>query len=152
LEVYRLLREQYAGTNPFDGEGSFRFGARWSSVGTRVCYAAAHRSLAILEYRAHIDPAFMPNDLVIATLLVPDDISIAAPPTLPKNWRRFPPPDSLRAVGDEFIAGKKSALMLLPSVLVPEENNVLINPRHPDARRMLLKPELVPFSYDARLL
>jgi len=151
VEVHRLTRRKFAGKNPFDGEGSFLFGGRWSSIGTRVCYAATHRSLAILEYRVHIDLALLPDDLVIATLEIPDDIAVAPTPTLPENWKEYPAPASLRKIGDRFIAEAQSALMLVPSVLVPQENNVMLNPLHPDAGRMTRQRRLVPFLYDPRL-
>ena len=151
MEVHRLTRRKFAGKNPFDGEGSFLFGGRWSSIGTRVCYAATHRSLAILEYRVHIDLALLPDDLVIATLEVPEDVAVAPTPTLPENWKEYPAPASLRKIGDRFIAEAQSALMLVPSVLVPQENKVMLNPLHPDARRMIRQRRLVPFLYDPRL-
>jgi len=151
VDVHRLTRRKFAGKNPFDGEGSFLFGGRWSSIGTRVCYAATHRSLAILEYRVHIDLALLPDDLVIATLEVPDEIAIAPTPTLPEDWKEYPAPASLRRIGDRFIAEAQASLMLVPSVLVPQENNVMLNPVHPDARKMIRQRRLVPFLYDPRL-
>ena len=151
MEVYRLTRRKFAGKNPFDGEGSFLFGGRWSSIGTRLCYAATHRSLAILEYRAHIELALMPDDLVIATLEIPHNVSTPTP-ALPENWKEFPAPASLRKVGDRFIAEARGAMMLIPSVLVPQENNVMLNPLHADAARMVRQRRLVPFLYDRRLL
>jgi RES domain-containing protein len=152
VEVYRLTRRKFAGKNPFDGEGSFLFGGRWSSIGTRLCYAATHRSLAILEYRAHIELALMPDDLVIATLAVPDDVSITPTAALPESWKEYPAPASLRKIGDRFIAEARGAMMLIPSVLVPQENNVMLNPLHADAARMVRQRRLVPFLYDRRLL
>jgi RES domain-containing protein len=152
VEVYRLTRRKFSGKNPFDGEGSFLFGGRWSSVGTRLCYAATHRSLAILEYRAHIELALMPDDLVIATLEIPGDVSITPTPALPEDWKEYPAPASLRKIGDRFIADARAAVILIPSGLVPQENNVLLNPLHPDATRMVRQRRLVPFLYDHRLL
>jgi RES domain-containing protein len=151
VEIHRLTRRKFAGRNPFDGQGSFLFGGRWSSIGTRVCYAATHRSLAILEYRVHIDLALLPDDLVIATLEIPEDIAISPTPTLPENWKEYPAPASLRKIGDRFIAEAQSALMFVPSVLVPQENNVMLNPLHPDTRKMTRRRRLVPFLYDPRL-
>jgi RES domain-containing protein len=152
VEVYRLTRRKFAGTNPFDGEGSFLFGGRWSSIGTRVCYAATHRSLAILEYLAHIDRALLPDDLVIATLEIPDDVAMAPTPTLPGDWREYPAPASLRKIGDRFIADGKFACMLVPSVLVPLEDNVMLNPVHSETARMVRRHRLAPFFFDPRLL
>jgi RES domain-containing protein len=152
VEVYRLTRRKFAGENPFDGEGSFPFGGRWSSIGTRLCYAATHRSLAILEYRAHIELAIMPDDLIIAALEIPDHVSMTPAPALPEHWKEYPAPASLRKIGDRFIAEGRAAVMLIPSVLVPQENNVMLNPLHPDAARMVRQWRLVPFIYDRRLL
>ncbi len=149
MHVYRLLRREFALPDPFSGEGSFLYGGRWSSPGTRLSYASTYRSLAVLEYRAHIDPAFASQDLVIATLVIPDDVLIAPTPPLPENWRQTPAPEALREVGDRFVAACEAAAMLVPSVIVPEESNVLINPKHPDMGRVA---ELVEFQFDSRPL
>jgi len=152
LHVYRLLRRDFASPDPFSGEGSFLYGGRWSSPGTRLSYASTYRSLAVLEYRAHIDPAFACQDLVIATLVIPADLLFAPIPPLPGNWRHSPAPETLREVGDRFVAAGEAAVMLVPSVILPEENNVLLNPRHPDMGRMVRMAELEEFRFDARLL
>lgn len=152
MELYRLLRRECAGTNPFDGEGSFRFGGRWLGIGTRLCYIATHRSLAILEYGVNLDQTVLPPDLVIATLSLPESISIADVPALPDDWRDYPAPDSLRRIGDLFIREGKSALMRIPSVIVPEEDHVLLNPAHPHSAKSLAQHRLQLFVFDARLL
>jgi RES domain-containing protein len=152
VEVFRLIRRKFAGENPFDGEGSFLFGGRWSSPGTRVCYAATHRSLAILEYLAHIDRALVPDDLVITTLEIPEDVVMAPAPTIPREWREYPAPASLKKIGGDFIVDGKFAVLMVPSVLVPQENNVLLNPRHADTTRMIRQKRLVPFRHDPTLL
>jgi RES domain-containing protein len=149
VEVFRLTRRKFAGENPFDGEGSFLFGGRWSNSGTRICYAATHRSLAILEYLAHIDRALIPNDLVIATLEIPEDIVMAPAPDIPRGWGEYPAPASLKKIGDDFIVDGKFAVLMVPSVLVPQENNVLLNPLHLNATRMIRQKRLVPFRYDS---
>ena len=152
MEVYRLLRRRFAGADPFDGEGSFLYGGRWSSVGVRISYAAVNRSLCVLEYLAHIDPLLVPDDLVIATLDIPDDLRPAKTPMLPAEWKEYPAPAMLREIGDCFAREGESAFLLLPSVLVPEEQNVLLNPGHADCKRMVRRQPLVSFAYDSRLL
>ncbi len=149
--MHRLLRRKFAGRNPFDGEGCFLYGSRWSSVGVRVSYAAVHRSLCILEYLAHIDRSFLPGDLVIATLLVPDDIVPLPTPVLSPGWKEYPAAAELRHIGDSFVREGGAALLLLPSVIVPEEQNILINPAHADFAKMAWQQPLVPFAYDSRL-
>ncbi len=152
MHLYRLLRREFASPDPFSGEGSFLYGGRWSSPGTRLSYASSYRSLAVLEYRAHIDAAFASQDLVIASLFVPDDVTVAPTPPLPANWRQTPASENLRAIGDRFVASFEAAIMLVPSVILPEESNALINPNHPDIKRIVRLPELVAFRFDSRLL
>ena len=72
--VFRVLRAAYA-RNPFDGEGAYRYGGRWSSPGMRLAYTSEHQSLAMLEYFVHVDPEDAPDDLVLATADIPDNVS-----------------------------------------------------------------------------
>jgi hypothetical protein len=76
--VYRLLREPFSLT-PFDDEGSFRYGGRWSRPGTRVVYTPEHLSLAMLEYLVHLDADQPPIDIMLAKADVPEDVSRIEP-------------------------------------------------------------------------
>ncbi len=152
MHVYRLVRREFASPDPFSGEGSFLYGGRWSSPGIRLSYASTYRSLAVLEYLAHIDPSFASQDVVIASLHIPEDASVVPTRPLPENWRQTPAPETLRTVGDQFISSGRASIMLVPSVILPEEKNVLINPKHPDAIRMVRGKALVNFRFDPRLL
>ena len=98
-----MLRATFART-PFDGEGAYRYGGRWSSMGTRLAYASEHQSLAMLEYFVHLDPEDSPDDLVLATADVPDNLSRERIETtgLPASWRETPAPPELAQIGDEF--------------------------------------------------
>jgi RES domain-containing protein len=148
--VYRILRKPYS-TKPFDGEGGYRFGARWSSPGVRVAYAAEHLSLAMLEYYVHLDPDQPPTDLVVVEADIPDNVpgvSIGLK-QLPANWRQSPAPAALAAIGDQFVAGRRAAVLTVPSVLAPAESNWLINPRHPAFARIRVYPAKI-FEYDLR--
>jgi RES domain-containing protein len=150
--VYRILRDLYA-ADPFDGEGAFRYGGRWSSVGTRVAYASEHESLAILEYFVHLDPEDPPPDLMLATADVPDNISRTRIDTdeLPSDWWQSPANSKLAAIGDGLVEGSKFCAQLVPSALATSEWNWLLNPKHPDFRRIKLRPAR-PLRYDQRLL
>jgi hypothetical protein len=101
--IYRVLRKAYARA-PFDGEGAFRYGGRWSSPGTRLSYASEHQSLAMLEYFVHLDPDDPPADLVLAVAEIPDDLTREKidPSHLPRNWRDSAAPPELARFGDEF--------------------------------------------------
>jgi RES domain-containing protein len=146
-----VLRRKYART-PFDGEGAYRFGGRWSSPGVRLSYASEHQSLAMLEYFVHLDKDDPPADLVIATAEIPDHLirEQVALGDLPANWRDAAAPPDLARFGDEFVERAEHCLLLVPSVLAPAENNYLINPSHPDYRKIRVS-ELESLSYDPRM-
>lgn len=149
--VYRVLRKKYART-PLDGEGAYRYGGRWSSPGTRLSYTSEHQSLALLEYFVHLDQDDPPPDLVLAVAEVPDDLTrerIAAS-DLPANWREPAAPPELARFGDEFAQRAQHCLLLVPSVLAPAESNCLINPEHPDYKRIVVGG-LEPLTYDPRM-
>ncbi len=148
--VYRIVRETYPKT-PLDGEGSFRFGGRWSSHGVRIAYTAEHLSLAMIEYFVHIDANDPPKDLVVVAADIPDGVSrlVLGPRQLPSNWRQVPAPPCLANIGNSFAAERKNAVLVLPSALVPSESNWLINPLHAEFAEMQVHPP-EPFRYDAR--
>ena len=149
--VYRVLRKPFARA-PFDGEGAYRYGGRWSSPGTRLSYASEHQSLAMLEYFVHLDVDDPPRDLVLAVAEVPDDLARDRVDisNLPANWRESATPPELARLGDEFAQRGESCLLLVPSVLAPGENNWLINPAHTDYKSIVVL-EVEPLSYDPRM-
>ncbi|MGE5204502.1 MAG: RES family NAD+ phosphorylase [Chlamydiota bacterium] len=149
--MYRVLRKKYART-PFDGEGAYRYGGRWSSPGVRLSYTSEHQSLALLEYFVHVDKDDPPTDLVVAIAEIPDDLSRETVDIsqLPANWRDPAAPAELAQVGDEFAERKKHCLVIVPSVLVPREHNWLLNPGHPEFRR-IVTGDLESLIYDPRM-
>ena len=142
-----MLRATCART-PFDGEGAYRYGGRWSSVGTRLAYASEHQSLAMLEYFVHLDPEDSPDDLVLATADVPDNLSRERVEIT--SWRETPAPPELARVGDEFVRRAGNCLLVIPSALAAQENNWLINPQHAEFSRITLNPP-EPLRYDPRM-
>jgi RES domain-containing protein len=146
-----VLRKAYARA-PFDGEGAYRYGGRWSSPGTRLSYASEHQSLAMLEYFVHLDQDDPPDDLVLAVAEIPDDLTREKidPGNMPGNWRDSAPPPELARFGDEFVQRGEHCLLLVPSVLAPSEHNCLINPVHPDYTRIGVR-EVEPLGYDPRM-
>jgi RES domain-containing protein len=148
---YRVLRKAFART-PFDGEGAYRYGGRWSSPGTRLSYTSEHQSLAMLEYFVHLDVDDPPTDLVLAVAEVPDDlvrerIEIGS---LRANWRESTAPLELAQLGDDFVKRGESCLLVVPSVLAPRENNCLMNPEHPGYRSIVAR-DVEALSYDPRM-
>ena len=149
--VYRVLRKAYARA-PFDGEGAYGYGGRWSSTGVRLSYASEHQSLAMLEYFVHLDKDDPPDDLVLAVAEIPNEVSrehleISA---LPSNWRDEAAPPELADFGDDFVQRGLSCALIVPSILAPREHNWLINPAHTDYAVIVThKPESL--SYDSRM-
>ena len=132
MELWRIAREAHAA---LEGEGARLYGARWTPRGTPAVYAASHLSLAALEYLVRIDAEDAPDDLVALHISVPDDVTELAwsPSSLPPDWRQTPPPPECQEIGAEWARTGEALLLRVPSVLVPEESNVLVNPLHPDA-------------------
>jgi RES domain-containing protein len=149
--IYRVLRKKYS-RSPFDGEGAYRYGGRWSSPGTRLSYTSEHQSLALLEYFVHLDQDDPPVDLVLAVAEAPDDLSRERVEIshLPTSWRAPAAPPELATIGDEFARKGEHCLLLVPSALAPDEHNCLINPAHPEFKHIvMLQPE--PLAYDPRM-
>ncbi len=117
-----------------------------------IVYTSATLSLAALEYLVHLDPPRAPADLVAVPADIPDavarrEVTAAA---LPPKWRAYPAPEALADLGTAWARAGTSAVLMVPSVIVPQERNFLLNPAHPDFRRIRLgRPE--PFSFDPRL-
>jgi RES domain-containing protein len=133
MRVWRIAREVYP---LLDGEGARRWGARWNSPGTPLVYTASSPSLASLEALVAMDLDEVPADLVLASIDVPDNASVErlSPDALPADWRA-PLHERCRAIGDAWVASKRSLVLVVPSAVVPEESNFLLNPLHPDIRR-----------------
>jgi RES domain-containing protein len=149
--VFRVLRAVYARA-PFDGEGAYRYGGRWSTPVTRLAYASKHQSLAMLEYFVHLDPENSPEDLVLAIAEVPEELSRERVPVdkLLAIWRETPAPPELAQIGDDFVKRAQNCVLLVPSALAVSESNWLINPQHPDFRQIVQhSPE--PLRYDPRM-
>ena len=148
--AYRLCRAPFAA---LDGEGARRYGGRWNSVGRAVVYAASTRALAALEYLVHVDVADVPADLVLLTLEVPDDAAIARvdAAALPADWRVASESVACRALGDAWVARGDALVLRVPSAAIPEEENVLLDPRaarFAETRVVAARP----FAYDPRLV
>jgi RES domain-containing protein len=148
--AWRIVKRKLART-AFDGEGARRFGGRWNSKGVAVVYLAQSQSLAALEILVHIDsPQWLEHYVAVPVSIGPNLIARIDLSTLPKNWKMYPLPKNIRAIGDDWVAAASSAVLQVPSVIVPLENNFLLNPHHPDFPKLKIgKP--VPFKFDPRL-
>jgi RES domain-containing protein len=147
--VWRIVKERRA-DDALSGEGAARFGGRWNSRGTRVIYASSTRSLALLETLVHLNPP-VPFRFVFFHLLVPDDaLETLSPLVLPPDWTAEPPAAATQRLGDAWVREGRSLALAVPSVLLPDESNFLINPAHPRFAEIRMPPPQ-PFTLDPRL-
>ncbi len=147
--LFRLTNSMFA--NDLSGNGARLFGGRWNSEGRPAIYMAATRSLAVLESLAHINPTNIPDDMVLLTIEVPDDVISLDTELLPENWKASPEPHILKQIGNLFLQKNEHLLLKVPSALVPEEFNYLVNPRNPNIEKVKIKAQ-TPFSFDERIL
>jgi RES domain-containing protein len=148
----RVWRVVPTGHRAFDGEGNRRFGSRWVPRGLPAVYASATLSLAALELFVHTDPDLAPADLLAISADIPDDLTVheLALPDLPGTWREIPAPAELQELGQSWIAEGKTAMLSVPSVVVPPERNYVLNPAHAGFKR-IQTGEAYDFSFDPRM-
>ncbi|MGB8932230.1 MAG: RES family NAD+ phosphorylase [Anaeromyxobacteraceae bacterium] len=117
----------------FDGEGARLYPGRWHPPGVAVVYASQSLALATLEVLVHLDFRHAPPSHHGFVIDVPDSlIETLDEATLPPHWRERRYRSETQAIGGEWAASLRSPALLVPSVLVPDEKNIVLNPRHPD--------------------
>jgi RES domain-containing protein len=149
MNLYRVCKRRNA---DLSGIGAKITGGRWNSPGNAVVYCSENRSLAALEYLAHFTDLIIPDELVLLSVSVPSDSPIQEIKlnTLPGNWRAYPAPAQLMELGDDWLRRNESLLLKVPSVIIENEYNYLINPSHRDIRKVkIVKKE--KFNIDRRL-
>ena len=107
---------------------------------------------AALEYFVNLDPVDAPNDLVSVCVEIPDGIAVESldRKLLPGDWQARPFPTRLHEIGAKWLASRHSVCLLVPSVVIPEEMNLLINPGHPDFELLTFHRPVV-FRFDRRM-
>ncbi|GAA4468651.1 RES family NAD+ phosphorylase [Nemorincola caseinilytica] len=146
--VYRIADCRYI--TDLTGTGAALYGGRWNSKNTYMLYTAQSASLALLEAIVHMGK-LPPSGFCMARIELPDSIAPAVrPEKLPKEWYTSPPPDVLKGLGDGFVKRNEFLAMPVPSVLVNEEYNYLINPHHPLAPK-IRSLETKPMNIDGRI-
>ena len=146
--LWRLTKARYAQT-AFDGEGARLYGGRWNSPGRAVVYLAGSLALAALEILVHVRSQSELEGYVKIRVEAPEGLTSEAE-ALPENWQQGRAPDETKAIGDEWLGAGETPLLRVPSVIIPEEHNYLLNPQHPRSGALTIgKAE--PFSFDPRL-
>jgi RES domain-containing protein len=137
--------------NDMSGSGAARNPGRWNQSGQAVLYAAPTIAIAVLETAAHIDDGGLPLNRFLVRLDIPPDVwrkrRELSPATLPPTWSSIPAGATSAEIGSEWIKSQGSAMLLVPSVIVPEERAALVNPRHPDLSR-ISATVVRPFEYN----
>lgn len=150
MKLYRIAREKYC--SDLSGEGARLYGGRWNSKGNAVLYTSEHASLAALEVLVNSPIRMLPSDLVLVEIAIdpPAEPGIIKADELGRDWKSYPAPIFLKETGDSWIQGRSSLLMKVPSVVIPEECNVLVNPNHSAFEAVSVK-SIKPFRFDQRL-
>ncbi|MBI3492443.1 MAG: RES family NAD+ phosphorylase [Acidobacteria bacterium] len=135
------------------GDGALRASGRWHTRGSRVVYCAQTPAAALLETLVHFEVEIgdLPVRYRLLKIEAPEDAAVehVSPDQFPTDWTVQS--EVTRAVGDEWLANARSALLLVPSAVVPETFNVLLNPTHPDAARIVVV-DVSDHVIDSRLL
>ena len=137
MEIYRIAQQIYA--EDISGKGAKLYGGRWNSEGLMALYTSSSRALALLETLAHTPAKMLQQKIyTLVTIDVPDSILIQKITLnkLPSGWDS---PDARRytqITGNQFLEGNSGMILSVPSVLVAEENNYLLNPLHFDFRKI----------------
>lgn len=148
----RLWRITTAAHALFDGKGARRYGSRWTPKGLAVVYTSATLSLAALERFVHTDPDLEPMALVAVSVDADSAVSIQSleAADLTVDWRTYPALHSLARIGAEWVTEARTAILAVPSAVIPHERNYLLNPRHSDFGRLTIG-RAEPFSFDLRM-
>lgn len=148
ITAFRITDRRYP---PFDGGGAFKWGSRWCSPGRYVIHATSSYALAVLENLVHFNIGDIPPGQIFVELVVPPRVSreMFKATDLP-GWDSPYPNGVSEAYGDDWYDSRRSAVLIVPSVLSPFEHNILVNHTHPDTARIKVsKPQ--PVMLDGRL-
>ena len=150
LTVWRITTARRARVG-FTGEGARVYGGRWNRKGVPVVYTAQSQALAVLEIMVQ-DEALAARYVMIQAQ-IPDGVAIERidAQSLPAGWRSMRHLETLREIGAGWVRSRSSAVLAVPSVVIPAETNYLLNPLHPEFKRVRIgKP--VAFRLGPRLL
>lgn len=149
MEVFRIALTTYC--KELTGRGAELYGGRWNKMGIPAIYSSSNRALCALEILANL--SVIPNGVSysLVTITIPDNDSypILLPQKLHKNWNDIGGKQQCVEIGTEWIKNRSSLAMFVPSCLVIEDFNILINPMHPDASKISIK-QIREFAFDPR--
>ena len=150
MVVWRLVTARFAET-AFSGEGGRLYGGRWNRKGVPMVYTAGSQSLAMLEMLVQDEPLRARYVMIPATLPKNLKIERISPDRLPADWREFAARERLQAIGSDWGRSRSSAVLAVPSTVIPAETNYLLNPLHAAYARIEIG-EPKEFITDLRLM
>lgn len=151
--VYRIEREKYLRSTLSGSGAAMTEGYRWNSKNTYLVYTAESRALAMLEISVHLDLSEdFPTDRYYVEIEIPNEVEILELDSkdLPDNWNSRPPLAETQFIGDDFVSQNSAAVLKVPSCIVTQEYNYLINPHHIDSAKIRVL-STQQFSFDNRL-
>jgi RES domain-containing protein len=149
--AWRLVKTKYL-SNAFTGEGASLEGGRWNSAGVRVVYTSSSPSLALLETLVNIESIVPLPAYSLVTVEFEDGLVERLPPgSLPANWLHYPPPIETQQIGDLWAAEGRSCVLAVPSTVVTQDVNYVLNPMHHAFSSLVISPP-TQFTIDPRLL
>lgn len=156
MHAWRIATETPVyGADDLTGTGARVTGGRWNRKGSPVIYASTSIALACLETLVHLNAGGLPLNRYLVRLEIPDELWERRVEldhtTAPIGWDAEPAGMTSIDQGESWLAAAQAALLLVPSIVVPEERNILINPLHPDARA-IRAVKLRKWLYDPRLV
>ncbi len=150
MAAWRIVKEKHA-KSAFSGEGARIFEGRWNSTGVRMVYCSENLALAALEILVHSSSIAIRDKFRAFRVTFDERLLIIFDfKKLPKSWNAQPPTAASKKIGDDWVNSAGSAVLALPSVLIPQERTFLLNPRHRDFARINIK-DSGSFPLDQRL-
>lgn len=150
MQAWRIAKRAYA--LDLNGTGARLTGGRWNSPGVAAIYAGMTAEIAAMEKLVHSSD-LLPKDLVLAVILLPDDAKLYvrySVKDLPDGWDALPSSASAISIGDKFLLDSKHLGLFVPSAIMPEATNVVLNPNHPAFANVTISV-VRPFEFDSRL-
>lgn len=150
MNVYRIAIKEHSG---LDGIGGLFGPGRWHNKGNLVIYTSEHASLAAWEKIVHVTSfENLPRNILLVKIEVPDSIEVQSVPqkVLVSGWDGFPFVPETMEYGSAFLRKKEHLALKVPSVIIPDESNIILNPLHPDIHQCKVI-STIPFVFDKRI-
>ncbi|TCL05236.1 RES family NAD+ phosphorylase [Sodalis ligni] len=149
---YRLTQKIHA-AEAWTGYGASIYGGRWNHKGSAAVYVSTTIALASLEILVHSIHDSLMNQYSLFSIELPDDqVEYLENAYLPDDWREDPAPFSTMDLGTGWLDSIEGIALIIPSCIIPQENNAILNPLHTDFRQALRSVKEIDFSFDGRLI